>query len=309
MEITGIDIRLSYSKLIPTGYKYFNEDELERNFINKYGNPFSYRVIGEGYPHFEFGKLPDPILTPDFHGHSRLLVVYLSASYDRQSRDYTRIILREKRSLGIVYCFAITSDFLDKADILEESNRYHDIILFSHHDSYINLTLTVLSFFNYFANHQIADYIIKTDTDCVINYKKILEMIDSYSSEDHLYAGNCACKEHFSFKRDTDPPRSAIPPGYLLPCYSYGAGYVLPMKDIPSLMIATRHLDILLINEDINIGKAWNLLGRDCLKVEDWLLKKPNDPDIQKYYIIHTKGNYSLVKEYYDKLKYLYNAN
>lgn len=294
--------RKTYTQYIPIDCRYYNVDKLERDFLNKYGTPFSYQNLGYRYPSFPWNNISKVLLTPSFEKHSRLLVVYLSKSTDFKVRNYLRNVMLKMKGDNISYCFAVASDLKDKRQIVDEYSKFKDIILFSHRDSYINLTLTVLSFFNYFAKHQVSDYIMKADTDCVINFKKTMNLISFFNHSDPVYAGNCVCGKHFGYRKPIDPPKNQFTRKYHIPCYSYGAGYLFSMKDIPSLMVAVRHLDALFINEDVNMGNAWRLLGHKCTRINNWILNRPTNLLIEKYYITHTSSNFSLVKECFSYL-------
>lgn len=289
--------------MIPRSYRIDGHRELELYFYSIYGNPFNYMQDEEG-----LGRLLE--LEQDIHilnqprqkqQHTKLLLLVLSKCKQMMVRDKWREIITSFRIIYPIDILFVLSSNMDYNELVSEENEiHHDILQFSHVDNYYNITRSVISALQYISSYSDRiDFVLKTDSDCYLNFTKIMALVDTLSPAQSHFVGDCHCKGKYMLHRRGCPPISIVNSTARLPCYNYGGGYILSAKDIPRLMISFRHLDYLVSNEDINMGRAWHQLGGKCTFIANWLLLWQNLTDISEYYIYHGRGKFDRIWPYY----------
>ena len=127
----------------------------------------------------------------NLHSHYRLLILVVSAARETKERQILRNRFSRFSNQNIRFLFVIASNPAFNDEVKRESISSEDILQLNHIDSYHNLTLTTFGAFQYISHFSnIADYVMKTDSDCALNINRILQIIDSLSPED-VYIGNC----------------------------------------------------------------------------------------------------------------------
>ena len=282
-----------YLTYVPQEYRVCDECSFELNCYHQYGKPFSFRTINnKNYPTIPYGSgmeyLCVPYMNP--YSHYQLLILIASAASEIQERR----ILRERFSRfsfhSVRFLFVIASNTTMNGAVKKESIAYEDILQLNHIDSYHNLTLTTFGAFQFISHFSdIADYVMKTDSDCALNIKLILHTINYLSPKD-VYFGNCQSSSYNTKK----PAKNFVPPEVVgnetaVPDYVMGGGYVISSSIIGKMVAALRHLSFIAHNEDVNVGKAMKLIGVKCSYVPNWIALHgcENKEECMKYQIMH----------------------
>lgn len=96
-------------------------------------------------------------------------------------------------SVHSIFVLGSSDPFCDER-IAEENRLFGDILQFDHSDTYNNITLSVLFSLHYIHNLSLPiQYVLKTDSDCVVNYPQLEKLIGALSEleQSQLYMGMC----------------------------------------------------------------------------------------------------------------------
>ena len=159
-----------------------------------------------------------------------ILVLILSSPNNKQRRDSIRqtwatIVTHREKHIKTLFVLGKhkNSEFLS-----EESNKYNDLVLLSHVDTYSELTVkTALSLLWTEKYCPQTKYILKTDDDSYNRLDYLVDYLLDHSIQDPFVGGFC-----FTVHLNRNPkskwyvPLSQYPDAYL-PQYCSGAGYVL----------------------------------------------------------------------------------
>ncbi|XP_067454702.1 beta-1,3-galactosyltransferase 2-like [Thunnus thynnus] len=196
-----------------------------------------------------------------------LVLVIPVAPHNREARDVIRKTwCRETRVLGRV----ISHYFLLgrskeghglEMQVLQESQKNHDILQSDFLDTYNNLTIKTMVMFEWLSNHcPNTLYAMKIDSDMFLNVQKLVDML--LKAPQHLYMtgmlarGALVLRDHNSkwFLPYSAFPESTYPP------YALGLGYVFSM-DLPKKIVeASAHVKAIYI-EDVYVGLCMRRLN------------------------------------------------
>ncbi|XP_053368627.1 beta-1,3-galactosyltransferase 1-like isoform X1 [Clarias gariepinus] len=145
--------------------------------------------------------------------------------------------------------------------ILQESEKYHDIIQSDFLDSYKNLTIKTMVNMEWLATYcQNATYAMKIDSDIFLNVNSLINMLLQAPRENYM-TGNIDNKAFVI--RDPNSkwylPKDVFPDDFYPP-YALGLGYVLSL-DLPNKLIeGAKHTQPVYI-EDVFLGLCMRYLG------------------------------------------------
>lgn len=85
-------------------------------------------------------------------------------------------------------------------------------------------------------------YVFKTDSDCVVNYPRLIELLDTISEEQkqNLYMGLCDKGKNYNtmdVSRKNYVPKSLVQGDTYIPYYVTGGGYVISYELLPKLLV------------------------------------------------------------------------
>ena len=296
--------------LIPKNYEVLGMEKTEIDMFVSHGQPFNFPVSNlTEYSYLPFGAPYEVLQTPilRFHAPVRILTVILSSACEVDQRNYVRSKIRGNLAkYGVYSVFTLGYDPLCDELVRDENEKHGDILQFSHVNSYRNISLSVLYSLLYLHNHHIAaDYVLKTDVDCVINYPLLLKHLEPYNPfVDRVYMGDCHVGEHYitnNPRRKIYIPESLVLDPKIAP-YASGGGYVISYKLLGELMIAMRHVKFLTHHEDVNIGKGMELLFVQCIQKKPmWVARKGCDSEesCKEYVVMHPERHISEINEFY----------
>ena len=260
----------------------------------KYGRPFNYRTAQDAaYSTIEYGHHYNKLCIPSIDEHAFydvfLIICSSSTEFDRRAKIRIRMTkLLEQFNVG--YLFVLGSNVEVDHRIRRENREFQDILQLGHVDCYHHITLSVFGALQFLAAYTgITNYFLKTDSDCIYNLQRIIQTVQHTKRP---YIGNCRFSDYYiTTKRYLKMfvPESLVQKDLRIPPYATGAGYLIRSAILPQLMIAIRHLNFIGHNEDVNIGKAFNLLNRNCTFESDWVARKGcfSVGECRKYAILH----------------------
>ena len=197
--------------------------------------------------------------------------------------------------------------------IHQENLQFHDVLQFDHTDSYHNLTLSVLYSLHFLHNLSLpVQYVLKTDSDCVVNYPLLHTLLDqippSSASRNRVYMG--ACRRNTKYNVYDASKKNFIPISLTQNelWYSYyvtGGGYVLSYSLLPELLVGASHLKFIGHFEDVNVGRALELVGVKCIDRSSVWIHRHGCPDKQtclKAVVIHPKHDKDEIDRFYSYL-------
>ncbi|XP_042349783.1 beta-1,3-galactosyltransferase 2-like [Plectropomus leopardus] len=148
-----------------------------------------------------------------------------------------------------------------KKQVLQESQRYHDILQSDFLDSYNNLTIKTMLMFEWLGSHcPKTSYAMKVDSDMFLNVHNLVDML--LKAPRHRYMTGMVMRGAAVHRDPTSKwfmPVSAFPePTY--PPYAMGLGYVFSL-DLPGKIVAaSAHVKAVYI-EDVYVGLCMGHLG------------------------------------------------
>ena len=172
---------------------------------------------------------------PDCSTKPYLLIIVTSAPENTKRRTAIRNTWARYRSGHSLDSTHFKTVFLlGKSSILTErlqleSEKHKDILFGDYIDSYRNLTLKVQSGIVWAAESCQSKYLLKTDDDCFVNTKVLVEFLQKYNRHtEQLYAGHKLRSQEVVrlthskwYVSQSDYPREQYPP------YASGTGYLL----------------------------------------------------------------------------------
>ena len=281
----------------------------------RYGRPFNYQNVSvENYQQIFLGRPYSILQKPrlSFHHRVRILTVVLSSACDFSARQ----IVRSKTQsyylrYNVVTIFSLGNNPGCTSLVAQENDDYGDILQFDHVDSYHNITLSVLYAFQWLQlAHLPIDYVLKTDSDCVVNYPLLLQLIYPYDViKDDVYMGDCHRDEIFNTKnhRRKNYVPAAVVGSTVLSYYASGGGYIISYHLLPRLMIAMRHVNYLTHHEDVNTGKGMQLLQVPCVDYSRFWVARlgcENQGECLRHVILHPKSSILEVDRFYSYLPF-----
>ena len=297
----------TYLKDIPPSLRVCDLCQLELTMKKRYGFPLVYRIgNSESYPIIPYGKemyyLNVPYISPNEHHY--LLILVASGAKEVGRRMLLREYYRDLGMKSIRFIFITASDPDYNEYIDKESWIYGDILQMSHVDCYHNLTLTTFGAIQFFSRFtEMAEFVMKTDSDCALNMPVIIGSIKGFNSSVN-YAGNCQYNVTYntrlrSAKNYVHP--SLVRSNRFIREYATGAGYVIRWWLLPKIAIGIRHLQFIAHNEDINIGKVLVMFGVHCLQLDKWVARFgcTSREECLQYAIIHPDGKGTTLRSYW----------
>lgn len=146
----------------------------------------------------------------------------------------------------------------------QEAQVYKDIVIGDFLDTYRNLSLKTLLGLQWTSRYCKPKYILKTDDDCYVNVLSLVQWLQEYhvtNGSRPLYAGN--------IQRDMEVVRDKTNRYYVsvmdvsrhkYPPYASGGGYVFSANLLPRLLIASREVPIIPV-EDACFGLYMQHIG------------------------------------------------
>lgn len=261
---------------------------------SKYGAPFSYRTTNDpNYPVIPYGVHQQYLCKPHLDQHAAydvFFVICSSAAEFERREDLRERLETISRHYNVGYMFVLGSNITVDAGIRRESRKHRDILQLAHTDSYHHITLSVFGAFQFLAGYsEMARYFMKTDSDCVYNIPRIVQTAQQVIRP---YIGNCRYLDYYITKKrhlKMAVPEQLIQKDTKIPPYATGAGYLIHSSILPHLVVALRHLNFIAHNEDVNIGKAFHLLNRNCTMEDQWVARSgcTSREDCLEYAVIH----------------------
>lgn len=150
--------------------------------------------------------------------------------------------------------------------------------------------------FQFLAEESKSDYILKTDSDCVLNILPIIDHLNFMDFSNMSYDGNCFCVKsnwlaHY---------KTFIHLGMGEVCYASGGGYILKTDILSEYVTAAKYLQFYLPVEDFTTGYIMRKINKPCTPqnyTSLWLNLRPQLGELDKYKIIHMDRNISMVKQ------------
>ena len=279
---------------IPFHYQVCGQYELELELNEIYGQPFHFRQSNQSsYPFIPYGMELHYLQFPQLNYSStlRVLILVLSSVSEIQHRQRIRPLFKQINNYSMGYFFILARNQSLDVQIERENRRYKDILQVDVIDSYHNLSLTVLSALHYLSRYtHISNYILKTDSDCVINFPRLSSIVEELRGD---YVGDCVNGSTYNYRnssRKNYVPKSLIGTMTRIAYYSTGAGYMISMEALPKLLTGYRYLPFISHNEDVNVGRAMGLIGIPCTKIPKWRWKEGYENE-EEYVIVHKRKN------------------
>lgn len=284
------------------------------HFFRTLGDPFQYHESPVLDYHFvPYGKPYSVLHTPTIKvsGRIRIFTLMLSSACQSELRQHVRKNTRSYfRRFRVYTVFVLGSNPVCDDSVSYESSRYNDILQFDHVDSYSNITLSVLYAFQFLqAGRYSIDYVLKTDSDCVINYPLLLSIVSQFDYRSNVYLGNCHVNEpYFTYnilKKNYIP--SYIVGSSTIPYYNSGGGYLISYRLLPDVLAAIRYVPFLSHHEDVNVGKAMYLLKVGCIDyTKRWIARNGCDSREKclSKVIMHPKDSDFEIEQFYSYLAF-----
>ena len=285
----------------------------ELKFYKTKGKPYSYRTYNaSNYPSIQFGKTMSYRLYPRLKNNFgyQVLFMIISAAGENQERMIIRENFRSLQSryrIGYFFVTAMNSKY--NSSLFKENLVYRDILQLSHTDSYHNLVLSVLGGFHFVSRFRdLAEYVMKTDSDCVVNIPELMHSLNKTEKDHPQYIGKCSKKWHFNV---IDPKQKNWVPLELVGVrnhftgYASGGGYILRFSAIPRLLVAVRHLPFITHLEDVTIGLAASSLKYRCTNKVPWIARRGcgTQESCLKYMIMHKNESNSEIIRYWSYIR------
>ena len=303
-----------YLRYVPPQFRVCGECVQELQFYQNRGRPFSYRqYAAPSYHSIHYGNEMHYRLFPQL-AHNlgyRVLFMILTSGDERKERIIIRNNFRSLQSrFNVGYFFVTAFNEEYNQSIIEESQLYRDILQLSHYDSYHNLLLSVLGGFHFITRfNNLTEYVMKTDSDCVVNIPRLLRYLNGMDKYHPQYIGKCSL--HWTFNIDDPTQKNYVPPSLVVPRqrfigYASGGGYILRADGIPRLLIAVRHLPFLTHLEDVTIGMAATSLEYRCKHKSKWIARQgcETKESCLKYMIMHKNTSNSEIERYWSYIDY-----
>ncbi|KAM7417119.1 hypothetical protein PAMA_016975 [Pampus argenteus] len=217
------------------------------------------------YPHQYHFILDEPIRCKQ---ESPFLVLMIPvAPHNRTARDVIRSTWgKETAVLGrVISRYFLLGRSKDKdgseEQVLEESQKHHDILQCDFLDSYNNLTIKTMMMFEWLSNHCAnTPYAMKIDSDVFLNVQNLVSMLLKAPQLEYMTGlvveNGAVLRDHNSkwFLPLSVFPDSTYPP------YVLGLGYVFSLDLPKKILEASKHVKAVYI-EDVYVGLCMRHLG------------------------------------------------
>ncbi|XP_051756123.1 beta-1,3-galactosyltransferase 2-like [Ctenopharyngodon idella] len=154
-------------------------------------------------------------------------------------------------------------------DLLQESEKYHDLLQSDFWDSYYNLTIKTIVMLEWLsANCQNASYAMKVDSDIFLNVKNLVNLL--LSSPKQNYMSGLVARRAMVLRNPHSKwylPQTVYAPAQYPP-YALGLGYVFSLDLTVKLVEAAQHVKPVYI-EDVFLGLCMKHLGIDLTDPPD----------------------------------------
>ena len=241
------------------------------------------------------------------------LTLMLSQACDFKLRSIVRNQTQHLRTRFSVYSIFVLGNAVPSCNdaIADENAINGDILQFNHLDSYNNITLSVLFAFHYIHNLSLpVRYVFKTDSDCVVNYPRLVELLNAMSEEQkqNLYMGLCDQGKNYNtvdVSRKNYVPKSLVQGDTYIPYYVTGGGYIISYELLPKLLVGISHLPFIGHNEDVNVGRGMTLVKIPCTDAKTiWISRNGcfSKTECLKRVIMHPWMDVSEVPRFYSYL-------
>ncbi|XP_031732319.1 beta-1,3-galactosyltransferase 2-like [Anarrhichthys ocellatus] len=201
-----------------------------------------------------------------------LVVMIPVAPHNREARDTIRSTWGKEttvlgRVIGRYFLLGMSKEEDGTATIqeqvLQESQRHHDILQSDFLDSYNNLTIKTMVMFEWLSSHcPNTSYAMKVDSDMFLNVHNLVDML--LKAPRHLYMTGMVARGAAVLRDPTSKwflPVSVFPE-FTYPPYALGLGYVFSL-DLPKRILeASAHVKAVYI-EDVYVGLCMRHLGID----------------------------------------------
>nr|XP_043896827.1 beta-1,3-galactosyltransferase 1-like [Solea senegalensis] len=199
-----------------------------------------------------------------------LVLIIPVAPHNREARDVIRNTWSKETTVlgrGVSHYFLLglskdgdESEVL-KEQVLQESQRHHDILQSDFVDSYSNLTIKTMVMFEWLSSHcPKTSYAMKIDSDIFLNVHNLVDMLNK--APRHLYMTGRVARNAVVLRDPNSKwflPVSAFAES-VYPPYALGLGYVFSM-DLPKrIQEASSHVPPVYI-EDVYVGLCMRHLG------------------------------------------------
>lgn len=291
---------------------------LKNKLFTEYGKPFDYRKVNiSSYPNINYGE---PVIVhqqPDLTALPQLFFLTLMLSrpcdsYLRQVvRNNTRAI-QHRDGYHIVFVLAASANASCNEMIAEENERYGDILQFNHPDGYHFITLSVFYSFQYVEKlHLPVKYVVKTDSDCVVNYWLLRRRVVAMSAlrQNELYMGRCWFNILYNSEQEeksTYVPKALIQNDTRVPFFAAGGCYVISYPVLPRLLLAIQHLPFIAHHEDMNVGRGMAMLRIPCVGDEHWWIARhgcDSRAECLRYVVMHPNTSKEDTARFYSYLR------
>lgn len=304
---------------IENGYKLHIQgaDNAKVRLLQSKGLPYNFAKSElYSYPTIPYGNGYSVLEAPDLSHLPNLTFLTLMLSRSCESslrmnvRNKTRLI-QHKQGFHIVFVTGQSFSPCDQQIHLENA-QFHDILQLDHVDAYHNLTLSVLYSFHFIHNLSLPiQYVLKTDSDCVVNYPLLHRLLEHLpkSRRNEVYMGTC--KRYTKYNVYDASRKNFIPISLTRNelWYSYyvtGGGYVLSYSLLPRLLVGASHLKFIGHFEDVNVGRALELVGVRCIDRSRVWIQRHGCPDKQSclsHVVMHPKYKTDEINRFYSYLE------
>nr|XP_040029660.1 beta-1,3-galactosyltransferase 1-like isoform X1 [Gasterosteus aculeatus aculeatus] len=217
-----------------------------------------------------------------------LVLMIPVAPHNREARDTLRNTwVKETKVLGRVishfFLLGMSKETngteIIQEQMLQESQRHHDILQSDFLDSYNNLTIKTMVMFEWLSSRcPNASYAMKVDADMFLNVHNLVDML--LKAPPHLYLTGMVAR-HAPVIRDPTSkwylPLSVFPEPFFPP-YALGLGYVFSL-DLPHRIVeASAHVKTVYV-EDVSVGLCMKHLGIGLTDPPRWDLFQGPVPD------------------------------
>ena len=203
---------------------------------------------------------------------------------------------QHQQGFHIVFVLASSSS-LDCSEMIDQENKqFGDILQFNHPDGYHFITLSVFHSFHYIQKlHLPIQYVVKTDSDCVVNYNSLHKRVDSIDAarQNEVYMGRCWYNVSYNYKTNSSKtyvPKELLRDRDFIPYFAAGGCYVFSYRLLPRLLLALQHLPFIAHSEDVNVGKGMIMLNIPCIGDEKWWIARhgcSSRDECLKYVVMH----------------------
>ena len=280
------------------------------------GLPYNYaKSTLYSYPTIPYGDGYSVLEAPDLSHLPPLtfLTLMLSRTCEESFRIKVRSKTRSSQHTQGFHIVFVTGKSLSRCDeqIHNENMQFHDILQLDHIDAYHNLTLSVLYSLHYIHNLSLPiQYVLKTDSDCVVNYRFLHKLVNEIppSSRNRVYMGNCKRNTQYNVydaSKKNFIPISLAKNEMWYSYYVTGGGYVISYSLLPQLLVGVSHLKFIGHFEDVNVGRAMELVRIKCIDRSKVWISRHGCPDRQsclKHVVMHPKYEKDEIDRYYSYL-------